>query len=92
MNGELFFNLANGTFMVGTLLLARTIIKNRDALRDFDVYGSGLTFIGMIFSGIAVAVNGIYLSLALLLPTLVFWGLAFYFSSKNKLHNNQQKP
>ncbi len=89
MDGELFFNLANGTFMIGTLLLARTIIKNRNALKDFDVYGSGLTFIGMIFSGIAVAVNGIYLSLLLLLPTLAFWGLAFYFSAKNKLHNDR---
>lgn len=93
MDGEFFFNAAYATFLVGTLLLTRTILKNRGALKDFDVYGSLLTFFGMIFSGIAVLTNGIYISFILLLPTLIFWGMAFFFSASNKFRKvNNEKP
>lgn len=37
MNPEYFFTLANVVFTIGTILLFKTIVKNRNMLSDFDL-------------------------------------------------------
>lgn len=83
-NIELFFNLANFCYLIGTILLIRRVIKNRNALKDFDSYGSVINFIGMTINGIALAGLGMYTTIIISMPTMVFWAIAAIYSFKNR--------
>lgn len=84
MNIELLFNLANLCYLTGTLLLVRRVIKNRNALKDFDPYGSTINFIGMTINCFALAGLGMFITIIISLPTVVFWAIAAIYSFKNR--------
>ena len=88
---EILFILANAMFLGGTLMLARRVFKNRSAIKDYDPIGSLINFIGMMLSGIAFFLSGMGTTVLLILPTLIFWGMAFVFSYKYH-RDNQRKP
>ena len=77
MNVELFMVLANITFLCGTSFLFLKVIKNRDSIKDFDKVGSGLTFVGMIFSTIALVILNMWTAILFSIPTILFWGFVF---------------
>lgn len=81
---ELLFNLANFCYLIGTLLLVRRVIKNRDALKDFDPYGSFINLIGMLINGIALIGLGMYVTIIISSPTMAFWAIAAIYSFKNR--------
>jgi hypothetical protein len=83
-NIELFFNLANICYLIGTILLIRRVIKNRNALKDFDSYGSILNFIGMTINCIALAGLGMYVTIIISSPTMIFWAIAAIYSFKSR--------
>lgn len=80
---ELLFNIANISFLIGTILLTRKVVKNRNVLRDFDAHGSSLNVIGMIVSVIALTELKFYTTIIISLPTLIFWVIASIYSFKN---------
>jgi len=83
---ETLFILANAAFLGGTLMLARRVFKNRGAIKDYDPTGSLINFIGMTLSGIAFYLSGMGATvLIIILPTLIFWGMAAIFSYKHQL-------
>lgn len=84
MNAETYMMLGQATFLVGTSFLIKQVLKNRNGLKDFDTIGSGLTFLGMIFTGLFLYEMKMYTSILISIPTVLFWGLAFIFSMKNK--------
>lgn len=88
---ETLFILANAMFLGGTLMLARRVFKNRGSIKDYDPIGSLINFIGMTVSGIAFFLSGMYTTVLLILPTLIFWGMAFVFSYRYH-RDNQRKP
>lgn len=81
---ELLFSLANFCYLIGTLLLVRRVIKNRNALKDFDTYGSTINFIGMLINSIALVALGMYITVAISTPTIMFWGMCAIYSFKNR--------
>lgn len=83
-NIELFFNLANFCYLIGTLLLIRRVIKNRNSLKDFDSKGSTVNFIGMTINVLALAGLGMYTTIIISTPTMVFWAIAAIYSFKNR--------
>jgi hypothetical protein len=83
-NIELFFNLANICYLIGTLLLIRRVIKNRNYLKDFDPNGSAMNFIGMTINALALAGLGMYTTVIISSPTMAFWALVAIYSFKNK--------
>jgi hypothetical protein len=83
-NIELFFNLANLCYLIGTILLIRRVIKNRNTLKDFDSYGSAINFIGMTVNCIALYELGMYETIIISSPTVIFWAIAAIFSFKNR--------
>lgn len=68
-----YFTLANAAFMVGSTLMAMRILKNYNALNDFDFKGTVLTSMGMMLvtaGYISIGDNTAALTAA---PTLMFW-------------------
>lgn len=88
MNTELLFSLANLFYLAGTILLARKVIKNRDALKDFDLYGSTINVIGMIIMTSALFDLKSYVAAIISLPTMLFWAITAVYSFKNRRTEN----
>lgn len=84
MSSEILMALAQFMFLIGTSFLIMKVLKNRNSLKDFDTIGSFLTFIGMIFTAIALFELKMYVSILFSIPTVIFWGFAFIFSMKKK--------
>ena len=84
MDIELLFNLANFCYLIGTLLLIRRVIKNRNTLKDFDPNGSAANLIGMVINAFALAGLGMFTTIIISLPTMVFWAIVAIYSFKNK--------
>lgn len=53
MPSEIFFILANIAYIIGTGLLAKKVLENRNSIKDYDFTGSMLTTIGLFFSVVA---------------------------------------
>lgn len=83
MNLEILFNIANLAYLIGTLLLTRRVVKNRNTLSDFDFHGSLLNVVGMLASAFALIELRLYFSLLILIPTLLFWMMTSIYSFKN---------
>lgn len=81
---ELIFNLANFCYLIGTILLIRRVIKNRNALKDFDTYGSMINFIGMTINCVALIELGMYRTIIISFPTMAFWAIVAIYSFKNR--------
>lgn len=89
MEIQLLFNLSNSIFLMGTLLLIRRVVINKDKLKDFDAHGSLLNFIGMIISSIALIELKLYTSLLISIPTILFWMIVSIYSFNN--NKNKKK-
>lgn len=81
---ETLFNLANLSYLAGTLLLTRRVLKNRDTLKDYDFHGSVLNSIGMTMSAFILIELALYGTLILLMPTLLFWIIVSVYSFRNR--------
>ncbi len=79
---DIFMNVANALFLLGTLLLAAKVLKNKSSLKDFDFIGSFLTFLGSISMAIALWIMSVYFAFILSIPTVIFWGISGYYSRR----------
>jgi hypothetical protein len=84
MDTELLFSLANLFYLAGTILLARKVVKNRNALKDFDLYGSAVNAFGMIIMAFALIDLKSYTAAIISLPTMLFWAITAAYSFKNR--------
>lgn len=84
MNVGLLFSLANSFYLIGTFFLTRKVIKNRNALNDFDFYGSLINFVGMLINVVALIGTGSYMAVIISIPTVAFWAIVAVYSYKNR--------
>lgn len=84
MSTNLLFILANLLYLVGTVFLTKRVIKNRNALNDFDFYGSSINFIGMMITAYAFAKLESYVAIIISIPTMTFWAIVAIYSFKNR--------
>jgi len=91
MEAALLLSLANLFYLVGTLFLTRKVIKNRNALNDFDFYGSLINVAGMLITAYAFIMMEWYSAAIISLPTMVFWAIAAIYSFKNRRVKNEKK-
>lgn len=87
---EILFSLASLFYLMGSILLARKVIKNRDALKDFDLYGSTTNFVGMMVSMLALIEIKSYTAAIISLPTTLFWAIVAIYSFKNGRTKNDK--
>jgi len=84
LNVDLLFSLANISYLIGTVFLTRRVIKNRNALDDFDFRGSSINVVGMIIGIIALIELQSYVAVVISLPTMAFWIITAIYSFKNR--------
>jgi hypothetical protein len=74
----------NIVLLIGTLILIRTCLKNRNVLKGYSIIGSLITFLAISVFSCYYIQNELWLSLSLNIPNLAFWFMAFIFSLKQK--------
>ena len=81
----MLFIIGNFICLIGTLLLMRRVLKNRNMLKDFDPLGSLLTFIPLVIFMVGYVLwhNGLATGFAAV--TMVFWLVVSIFSIKGWL-------
>jgi len=85
MDSSLVFAIGNGICLLGTMLLLVNLIRRRQSVRDLDPTGSTLTFIAVGMFAVGWLWVSEYLSFALTLPTVGFWGLAACLSWQHRI-------
>ena len=86
MNGvDIALNFASIVNFIGIILLLRTVIKNRNALRGYSVIGCFLTFLAICGFQIALFLMDNMFSFLLGLTAAVFWFVAFVYSLRQTM-------
>lgn len=94
---SIFFNVSNVLFLIGTTLLIRAVLKNRNILNGYDWLGSLLTLTAMICSEFAYILfimegqSAYWISFLFSLLTVAYWALASFYSIKSKLKGRKKK-
>ncbi len=78
-NAELLLDVANICYLSGTIFLVSRVIKNRNSLKDFNIFGSLLNFIGMVVATFALVGLGYYMTAIIAAPTMLFWMVVTIF-------------
>ena len=92
---SLFFNISNVLFLIGTTLLIRAVLKNRNILNGYDWLGSLLTLTAMCCSEYAYILfiergdSAYWISFLFSLLTVFYWFLATVYSVKSKLQHGR---
>ena len=88
---EVYWLLAVGNIILffGTLLLIRSVIKNRYLLYGFDLVGSFLTLVPVCMFMIAFVYMGNWISVFFSIFTVAFWALVFMFKLRSKFRGKQ---
>jgi hypothetical protein len=79
---EISFLIGNIIMLVGTLLLIRTVIKNKQLLHGYDILGSFLTFIALICFNVGYIASNQYASLCFAFITVLYWLFVVIFKIK----------
>ncbi len=90
MNTNILFSLANLFYLVGTIFLIKRVVKNRNALNDFDFCGSLINVMGMLITAYAFIEIKSYYAVIISLPTMTFWAVTAIFSFKNRNSKNDK--
>lgn len=91
VNAENLFTLANIVFTIGTLLLVRKVITNRNRLSDFDITGAILTTTALVLMLAGYSLLGMGASLLFTLPTFLFWLFVSVYSIKGKMYSEESE-
>ena len=74
-NSQTCYDLANSILLIGTINNFRALIRDRKALKGFSVFGSATTCIGCFLVGNGYLHEGHWVSLILISPTILYWGM-----------------
>lgn len=81
---EIFFAIGNATLLVASYPLIKEAWKNRSELNGFSFRGSSLTLGGVIFITTGYMYLESWLNVALVSPTVLFWGIVAWYCGKKK--------
>jgi hypothetical protein len=84
MSSDVLFNLGNVIFLIGVLWMIKELVKNRDAIRGYSIFGSFLTLLGTLLFNIAFYITNNLFSFWIGWPMVSFWLLAFIFSYESR--------
>lgn len=82
----LSFLIGNMVMTVGTFLLIRTVLKNKQALFGYDLIGSILTFVALLFLFNGFLSSSQYASAVFVLVTVAFWGFVVFFKLRSSVN------
>jgi len=80
---NLMMNIGNIIVFLGTLLLIKDVLKNRNALKGYSILGSLLTFIAISLFQVGFFMMGVW-TWTIGTVTAFYWLIAFIFSFREK--------
>lgn len=86
---EKLFDVANFIALVGTGLLIRAVVKDKDTLKGYSLPGSFLTFLAVLIFQIGFFLEGYYISIAFSLVTMLYWLLVVLYLINDKLNKSK---
>ena len=86
---DLILNLANVFVLIGTLFNVKDVLKNKNILKGYSIFGSFFTFISLVMFGIVFYFMNIW-TWMIEVFTCIYWLLAFIYSLKNWLNENNK--
>jgi uncharacterized membrane protein len=81
---ESSFLIGNIIMTIGTLLLMRSVFKNKKALQGYDLIGSILTFVALLFLLNGFISSSQYASVVFALVTVSYWSFVVTFKLKTR--------
>jgi len=85
-----WFIIGNMTTFIGTILLIRTLFKNRRTLKGYNIIGSLLTSFAMVCFIIAFYTINDLISIGLTMVTFLYWIFVTIFLFKNKINKKNE--
>ena len=82
MNWGILLDIGNIIMFIGTSLLIRTVIKNKDMLQGYDLQGSILTFVALLCLYFGFMAIGQWISVIASTITVLYWGFVVAFKLK----------
>jgi hypothetical protein len=70
---ELSFLIGNIIMFIGTTLLIRTVVRNKSMLNGYNLAGSALTFIALLFLLTGFILSNQLLSVEFSIITVLYW-------------------
>lgn len=94
---SMLFNISNVLFLVGTSLLIRAVLKNRNILKGYDWLGALLTLSAMVcvqqayIEFIQSGLTSYWVSFGFSLPTVAYWVLVTVYTIRARLQKGKIK-
>ena len=79
---DLLLNIGNLVCMIGTILMIKDVIKNRNILKGYSIVGSFLTFIACSLFFVSFLRLNLIISYVSSFVTVSFWFFVFIYSLK----------
>ena len=79
---EIIFGLGNMLFLIASYPMIKKALENRDSLKGFSSSGSLLTVLGMITMICGFIYLQTYISVALAIPTLIYWIIVTWYNRR----------
>lgn len=76
---NLLFDMSNCLCIIGSLFSIREVARNRDVLKGYSIFGSGLIVGDLMLYLIAMYLLGVY-TVVLVFPAFSYWCLVFLYS------------
>jgi hypothetical protein len=95
MIAPLLFNISNVLFLVGTSLLIRAVLKNKNILKGYDWLGALLTLSAMLcvqqayIEFIQSGQTSYWVSFGFSLPTIAYWVLVTVYTVKDRFNRGK---
>lgn len=80
-----WFYFANSLFVIGTLPNIYRVIKDRDSLRGYSLFGAFFTLIAIFLVNIGIFESGEPLAVIIIAPVIVYWFLVVVFKIRIKI-------
>lgn len=80
-----WFYFANSLFVVGTLPNIRKVIKDRESLKGYSLFGAFFTLVAIFLVNIGIFTSGEPLAVLLIIPVIIYWSLVVVFKVRIKL-------
>lgn len=82
---NLWFYIANGIFVLGTLPNIYKVIKSRSSLKGYSLFGAIFTLIAIILVNIGIIKSGEPLAVLIIIPVILYWFLVIVFKIYYKI-------
>jgi len=79
-----WFYIANSVFVIGTIPNIYKVVKSREVLRGYSLFGGVFTLLGILLINVGIFESGEIYAILIIIPVIIYWSLVVFFKSYNK--------